>query len=133
MKSQIFTIFIFVVIIFTANIEADQSRDIVSTPQNTFVLTDINETLDFDGGHYFYVKLQQDDGTESTFTWELANESDYSKIRDEEWTAGDVIVVAVDGQYPWNTSNIHYLWNSTKDSGYSFVYVGIWWPHTYQP
>ena len=120
--------FVFAVIIFATNVDANQSEDIQSTPQNTFVLTDVYETLDFDGGHYYYVRLQHDDSSVAKFAWELTNESEFRKIRDEEWEAGDVIVVIVDGRYPWDTSNNHYLWNETKATGYSFKYVGNWWP-----
>lgn len=81
---------------------------------NTYVVRGVHTMIDFDGGHYFYVRME--DSNRALSTWELKNESDFRSILKDDWQVGDDIVV-----------NGDMLTNLTKGSQYAFFSAGNWW------
>jgi hypothetical protein len=88
------------------------------TPQtqevNLYVVRALYSMIDFDGGHYFYVRMEDSNRTLST--WELQRNSDFYAIQNDDWQVGDDIV-----------RNGNKLTNMRTGSQYAFFSAGNWW------
>lgn len=109
--------FILITYAFTTDVSASHPQNTNNTQENTALIADISAMIDFDGGHYYYIKLENQDNTQSS--WELASEADFRLILKDNWEVGDEIIMLDE----------KILWNITKDSQYYFYSIGNWW-HT---
>lgn len=81
---------------------------------NLYVVRALYSMVDFDGGHYFYVRMEDSNRTLST--WELQRNSDFYAIQNDDWQVGDDIV-----------RNGNKLTNMRTGSQYAFFSAGNWW------
>lgn len=120
MRSRLINAFVFsfvtMLAVFPTELTADHFTNTEKTQEEILVVQDIYITIDFDGGHYYYVRLKSND--ESLSSWELAREADFRMILKDNWKKGDEIVALDHNQ----------LWNISKDSHYYFYSAGNWWP-----
>lgn len=100
------------------------SADINAAPQaapqsqqadSAYLIRAIHIAMDFDGGHSYYVRLE--DPERGLSTWELRNHSDFYKVVAENWETGDEVHI-----------DNGMLTNLTRGSQYPFDSVGDWWP-----
>ena len=100
----------------TAGFSALQAQETPSAKVQSQIntLREIYINIDFDGGHYYYVRIESPDKNLST--WELESEKDFSSILNDRWETGDQILI-----------EDQILMNVTRNSQYAFHPVKAWW------